>query len=62
MNSIAICEDDSFTLEKLEEMARCYVRSKGLHAAIRTFASGEELMQEPGEYDVVLLDYLCDGL
>lgn len=47
MNSIAICEDDSFTLEKLEEMARCYVRSKGLHAAIRTFASGEELMQEP---------------
>ncbi len=34
MNSIAICEDDSFTLEKLEEMARCYVRSKGLHADI----------------------------
>ena len=62
MNSIAICEDDSFTLEKLEEMARCYIRSKGLHAAIRTFASGEELMQEPGEYDVVLLDLKLPGI
>ena len=62
MNSIAICEDDSFTLEKLEEMARCYIRSKGLHAAIRTFASGEELMQAPGEYDVVLLDLKLPGI
>ncbi len=62
MNSLAICEDDSFMLEKLEEMAQCYVRSRGLNTAIRTFASGEELMQEPGEFDVLLLDVELPGI
>lgn len=62
MNSLAICEDDSFMLEKLEEMAQCYVSSRGLNTAIRTFASGEELMQEPGEFDVLLLDVELPGI
>lgn len=62
MNSLAICEDDSFMLEKLEEMAQRYVRSRGLNTAIRTFASGEELMKEPGEFDVFLLDVKLPGM
>lgn len=28
MNSLAICEDDVYMLEKLEEMAKCYKRAK----------------------------------
>ena len=49
-------------LEKLEEMAECYVKSKGLHTGIRTFMSGEELMREQGAFDVLLLDLKLPGI
>lgn len=62
MNSLAICEDDGYMLEKLEEMAECYVKSKGLHTGIRTFMSGEELMREQGAFDVLLLDLKLPGI
>lgn len=62
MNSLAICEDNSYMLEKLEKMAECYVQSKGLHTGIRTFASGEELMRESGAFDVLLLDLMLPGI
>ncbi len=62
MNSLAICEDDGYMLEKLEEMAECYVKSKGLHTGIRAFSSGEELVGESGEYDVLLLDLMLPGM
>ena len=39
MNSLAICEDDGYMLEKLEEMAECYVKSKGLHTVVIAYAS-----------------------
>ena len=62
MKSLAICEDDGYMLEKLEEMAECYVKSKGLHTGIRTFMSGEELMREQGAFDVLLLDLKLPGI
>lgn len=62
MNSLAICEDNSYMLEKLEEMAECYVKSKDLRTSIRTFTSGEELLREPGTFDVFLLDLKLPGI
>lgn len=62
MNSLAICEDDGYMLEKLEEMAKCYIKSKGLRACIRTYGSGEELMGETAAFDVLLLDLMLPGV
>lgn len=62
MNSLAICEDNKFMLEKLEEMAKLYVKNKDLHAGIWTFESGEELMREREDFDVLLLDYKLPGI
>ena len=56
MNSLAICEDDGYVSEKLEEMAKCYIKSKGLHTCIQTFATGKALMREAKTFDVLLLD------
>ena len=49
-------------LGKIKEMAEWYVRSKGLHTGIRVFFSGEELVGESGEYDVLLLDLMLPGM
>lgn len=62
MNSLAICEDDSYMLEKLKQMAERYVQGNGLKTSIRTFTSGEELMRDPGDFDVLLLDLKLPGI
>lgn len=62
INSLAICEDDGYTLEKLKIMAECYVKNKAWHTNIRTFSSGEELLRESGSFDVLLLDLKLPGM
>lgn len=62
MNSLAICEDDSYMLEKLQKIAELYVKKRNLHTNIRVFLSGEDLMKEPFSYDILLLDLKLPGI
>ncbi len=62
MDSLAICEDEGYMLEKLREMTESYGKSRGVKLRVRTFLSGEELMQAQETFDVLLLDLKLPGI
>ncbi len=62
MIAVAICEDEKYILEKLYGKVEKYINRKRLTASIRTFASGEELLAEEADFDIILLDLMLPGI
>ena len=59
---VAICDDELAFREQLYRLTNAYVTEKGIHCAITTFASGEELLESDDVYDIVLLDVQLTGM
>lgn len=62
MISIAICEDEAYTLEKLCEKTKHYIEENELCADIRTYLSGEALVSGGLAFDIILLDLMLSGI
>lgn len=62
MIAIAICEDERHILEELYRKVKKYINIKLLTANIKTFVSGEELLAEKTDFDIVLLDLILPGI
>ncbi len=62
MLKIAICEDEKYILKKLFEKVEKYTKEKHLQAHIHTYISGEELLKETINFDIVLLDMILPGI
>ncbi len=60
---ILICDDDLLIQQKLTKYLREYFRNNGLKAPnLIVFSSGEELLQDKGEKDIVFLDIEMPGV
>ncbi len=62
MFTIAICEDEKYILEKLHKKVEEYIEQKQLVANIKMYVSGEDLLKEKTEFDIVLLDMVLPGI
>ena len=60
---ILICDDDLLIQQKLTKYLREYFGNNGLKAPnLVVFSSGEELLQDKGEKDIVFLDIEMPGV
>lgn len=62
MIAVAICEDEKYILEELRRKVEKYISTRPLSASIKTFASGEELLEEKDAFDIILLDMMLPGI
>lgn len=65
MIKIAICDDESFLLEKNKEIAESALKDLGCDYEIDAMSSGTELLDRYNSgkrYDILLLDYQMDDL
>lgn len=65
MIKIAICDDESFLLEKNKEIAESALKDLGCDYEIDAMSSGTELLDQyksGRRYDILLLDYQMDDL
>lgn len=59
---IGICEDEPVIAEKLKKITAECLEEMKQEAEIRIFLSGEELLEEAGQLDVVFLDIWLEGM
>ena len=56
MIHIAICDDEKHVSDHLRSMASDFFRKKNREISLRTFSSGEELLDYNGQIDILFLD------
>ena len=56
MIHIAICDDEPYMTEHIKAFASDFFRKKNREISLRTFASGEELLNYDGKIDICFLD------
>ena len=56
MIHIAICDDEKYMSDHIKTMASGFFRKKNRKIHIRTFASGEDLLNYDGQIDILFLD------
>lgn len=63
MIRIAICEDDSFYIEKEKDMIEAYLKEKDEKYELSVFYSGTEFINNyKSAYDIIFLDIAMDGI
>lgn len=62
MISIAVCENEYYSLAVLESKIQMYMRKKGLLYQLHSFTKGESLLDAKIYFDIVFLDMKMDGL
>lgn len=63
MIKVAICEDDSFYIEKEKILIESYLRKYDIRNEIVTFTTGEELIQaSSNNFDIIFLDIELSGI
>ena len=53
---IAICDDEKYMSDLIRTMASVFFRKKNREISLRTFSSGEELLDYDGQIDILFLD------
>ncbi len=53
---IAICDDEKYMSDLIRTMASGFFRKKNREISLRTFSSGEELLDYDGQIDILFLD------
>ena len=61
MITIAICEDEVYFAEKLQDLVTGYLKARKLEADFAVFSSGEALLQSGRAWDLVLMDIKLPG-
>ena len=59
---IAICDDERIFRERLVQLIRLYSAESGVPVEYCTFSSGKELLGSERSFDVIILDYMMDGI
>ena len=59
---IAICDDERIFRERLVQLIRLYSAESGVPVEYCTFSSGKELLGSDRSFDVIILDYMMDGI
>ncbi len=62
MIRIAICDDERYMSDHIKELVLDFFHKKNREAAIRLFASGEELLKYDGQIDILFLDIQMKGM
>ena len=53
---IAICDDEKYMSDHIRTMASGFFRKKNREISLRTFSSGEELLDYDGQIELLFLD------
>ncbi|MBR4017500.1 MAG: response regulator transcription factor [Oscillospiraceae bacterium] len=59
---VAICDDEKFFLEELRNILFAYKAERRLHLDVYLYESGEALLADRKNFDMVFLDYQMPGL
>jgi two-component system response regulator LytT len=59
---IAICDDEKHMSDHIRAMASDFFRKKNSEIRLRTFLSGEDLLNYDGQIDILFLDIQMDGM
>ncbi|MBQ8961272.1 MAG: response regulator transcription factor [Ruminococcus sp.] len=59
---IAICDDEKIFRDRLAELSRLYSAERGVPVGYFTFSSGSELLSSDMSFDVIILDYMMNGI
>ena len=62
MIRIAICDDEKHMSDHIRAMASDFFRKKNREIRLRTFLSGEELLNDEGQIDILFLDIQMKGM
>ena len=62
MIRIAICDDEKHMSDHIRAMASDFFRKKNSEIQLRTFLSGEELLNYDGQIDILFLDIQMNGV
>ncbi len=62
MVSIAVCDDEKCTSEKIEKMAKDFFRKKNIDISVVKYSSGEELLESNKRMDILFLDIGMQGM
>lgn len=62
MLSIAVCDDEKCTSEKIEKMAKDFFRKKNIDIYVVRYSSGEELLENGKGTDITFLDIGLQGM
>ena len=62
MIHIAICDDEKHMSDHIRAMASEFFRKKNREIQLRTFLSGEELLNYDGQIDILFLDIQMNGM
>ncbi len=62
MIRIAICDDEKHMSDHIRAMASDFFRKKDREIQLRTFLSGEELLNYDGQIDILFLDIQMNGM
>ena len=62
MIHIAICDDEKHMSDQIRAMASDFFRKKNREIRLRTFLSGEELLNDEGQIDILFLDIQMKGM
>ncbi len=62
MIRIAICDDEKYMSDHIKAMASDFFRKKNREIHLRTFLSGEELLNYNGQIDILFLDVQMKGM
>ena len=62
MIHIAICDDEKHMSDHIRAMASDFFRKKNSEIRLRTFLSGEDLLNYDGQIDILFLDIQMDGM
>lgn len=61
MIRIAICDDEIQTCKEVHQCLLKYFLTKDLKYSIKEFISGEDLLSDSLEFDLIFLDYYFEG-
>ena len=62
MIHIAICDDEKHMSDQIRAIASDFFRKKNREIRLRTFFSGEELLNDEGQIDILFLDIQMKGM
>ncbi len=62
MIRIAICDDEKYMSDQIQELACAFVGRRNRETAIRRFSCGRELLEYDGQIDILFLDIQMKGM
>ena len=62
MIRIAICDDEKYMSDQIQELACAFFGRRNRETAIRRFSCGRELLEYDGQIDILFLDIQMKGM